>query len=194
MKFTETALPGVLLIEPKIFGDERGFFCETFNRRLFDDAVGDVRHFVQDNHSRSSKGVLRGLHCQLPPHEQGKLVRVTAGRIFDVVVDLRPDSPTRGRWVGEELSSESHRQIWVPPGMAHGFLVLSDSADVVYKVTDYYAPASERSIRWDDPALGIVWPETGVAPTVSAKDQAGAPVGDVIDEIRAALAVHTGPR
>ncbi len=172
MKATPTAIPDVLVLEPKVFGDERGFFMESFNQRAFDAAVGRHVSFVQDNHSRSARGVLRGLHYQLPPHAQGKLVRVTSGRVFDVAVDLRRGSPTLGRWVGVELSSENHLQLWLPPGMAHGFLVLSESADFLYKTTDYYAPGAEACIRWDDAELGIDWP--GMPPfVVSPKDADG---------------------
>ena len=173
MNVERTAIDGVLILQPKVFGDERGFFMESFNQQSFDAAVGHAVEFVQDNHSRSVKGVLRGLHYQLPPHAQGKLVRVARGSVFDVAVDIRSGSPTFGTWVGVELSSENHRQLWLPPGMAHGFLVTSDSADFLYKTTDYYAPASEACIRWDDPDLGIAWPEVGSTPTVSAKDSAG---------------------
>ena len=172
MKVTPTAIPDVLILEPKVFGDKRGFFMETFNQRAFDAAVGRHVEFVQDNHSRSANGVLRGLHYQLPPHAQGKLVRLTQGSVFDVAVDLRRTSPTFGKWVGVELSGQNHRQVWIPPGMAHGFLVLSESADFLYKTTDYYAPKSERAIRWDDPQLAIGWPELAVAPSLSAKDAA----------------------
>lgn len=175
MKVIPTTLPGVLILEPKVFGDERGFFIESFNQRAFDAAVGRHVAFVQDNHSRSSHGVLRGLHYQLPPHAQGKLVRVTNGRVFDVAVDIRRGSSTFGRWVGTELSGENHRQFWLPEGMAHGFVVLSDSADFLYKTTDYYAPSAERSIRWNDPALGIDWPTTG-QPMLSAKDTQAPPL------------------
>jgi dTDP-4-dehydrorhamnose 3,5-epimerase len=174
MKITPTAIAGVLILEPKVFGDERGFFLESFNQQAFDAAVGAPVRFVQDNHSRSARGVLRGLHYQLPPHAQGKLVRVSQGAVFDVAVDIRPGSPTFGRWVGVELSGQNHRQLWLPPGMAHGFLVLSDSTDFLYKTTDYYAPQAEACIRWDDPALGIQWPAIGSAPTVSPKDAQGA--------------------
>lgn len=170
MKIEKTAIEGVLVFEPKLFGDERGFFMESFNQRLFDDAVGAPVHFVQDNHSRSARGVLRGLHFQRAPHAQGKLVRVAAGAVFDVAVDIRPGSVTYGRWVGVELSADNHRQLWIPPGLAHGFLVLSDSADFLYKTTDYYAPQAEGSLRWDDPDLGIAWPDAGVAPVLSPKD------------------------
>lgn len=173
MKVTPTRLPEVLIFEPRVFGDERGFFLESFRQNVFDEAVGTHFDFVQDNHSRSSRGVLRGLHYQLDPAAQGKLVRVTQGRVLDVAVDVRRSSPRFGQWVGVELSGENHRQLWVPPGFAHGFLVLSDSADFLYKTTNYYAPQAERCIRWDDPALGIDWPDAGMAPQVSAKDAQG---------------------
>jgi len=172
MKVTTTAIEGVLIIEPKVFGDERGFFFESFNQRAFNEAVGHTVDFVQDNHSRSAKGVLRGLHFQRPPHAQGKLVRVTQGSVFDVAVDIRADSPTFGRWVGTELSGANHRQMWIPAGLAHGFLVTSDSADFLYKTTDYYRPESEGSVRWDDPDLAIAWPLDGITPSLSAKDAA----------------------
>jgi dTDP-4-dehydrorhamnose 3,5-epimerase len=172
MKVTTTALDGVLILEPKVFGDERGFFLESFNQQAFDAAAGHHVEFVQDNHSRSQRGVLRGLHYQLPPHAQGKLVRVVAGAVFDVAVDMRKASPTFGRWVGTELSAENHRQLWIPPGFAHGFLVLSDRADFLYKTTAYYAPQAEASLRWDDPALAIGWPLHGAAPLLSGKDVA----------------------
>lgn len=171
MKVTPTALSGVLILESRVFGDERGFFMESFNQNEFDQAVGKHVSFVQDNHSRSSRGVLRGLHYQLPPHSQGKLVRVVRGSVFDVAVDLRRGSPTFGRWTGVELSEMNHKQLWLPPGMAHGFLVTSDLCDFLYKTTAYYEPASERSIRWNDPMIGIKWPLAGLpAPTLSAKD------------------------
>jgi dTDP-4-dehydrorhamnose 3,5-epimerase len=170
MKVTPTALPEVLVIEPKVFGDDRGFFMESFNQRAFNEAVGYEVNFVQDNHSRSARGVLRGLHYQLPPHAQGKLVRVTSGAVFDVAVDMRRSSPNFGQWVGEELSAANHKQLWIPPGFAHGFLVLSESADFLYKTTDYYAPQAEGSVRWNDPDLAITWPDSGVAPQLSAKD------------------------
>jgi dTDP-4-dehydrorhamnose 3,5-epimerase len=173
MEITPTALPEVLLIQPKVFGDERGFFMESYNRRAFEDAVGCEVDFVQDNHSRSALGVLRGLHYQLPPHEQGKLVRVTAGRVFDVAVDMRRSSARFGHWTGVELSAENHRQLWIPAGFAHGFLVLSDSADFLYKTTEYYAPHAERAVRWDDPTIGIAWPvPAAVRVLVSGKDSA----------------------
>ena len=172
MKITTTAIEGVLILEPKVFGDERGFFFESFNQRAFNEAVGHAVDFVQDNHSRSAKGVLRGLHFQRAPHAQGKLVRVTEGSVFDVAVDIRPDSATFGHWVGVELSGVNHRQLWIPPGLAHGFLVTSDSADFLYKTTDYYRPESEGSVRWDDPDLAIAWPLEGLTPALSAKDAA----------------------
>lgn len=175
MKVTPTELPEVLLIEPAVHGDSRGFFMESFNQRAFDAAVGSHVGFVQDNHSRSARGVLRGLHYQLPPHAQGKLVRVARGAVFDVAVDMRRGSPRFGRWAGVELSAENHRQLWIPPGFAHGFLVVSDEADFLYKTTDYYAPHAEAAVRWDDPALAIAWPSVGAGPKVSAKD-AAAPV------------------
>jgi dTDP-4-dehydrorhamnose 3,5-epimerase len=170
MRVIRTAIDDVLVIEPKVFGDERGFFMESFNQQAFSDTVGHAVAFVQDNHSRSARGVLRGLHYQLPPHAQGKLVRVVAGAVFDVAVDLRRSSSTFGRWVGTELSAENRRQLWIPPGFAHGFLVLSESADFLYKTTHYYAPASERALRWNDPRLAIEWPTTGQPPRLSDKD------------------------
>ena len=171
MKVTPTALDGVLILEPKVFGDERGFFLESFNQRVFDEAVGRHVEFVQDNHSRSQRGVLRGLHYQLPPHEQGKLVRVVSGAVFDVAVDMRRSSPTFGRWVGVELSAENQRQLWIPPGFAHGFLVVSETADFLYKTTGYYAAQAEAAVRWDEPALGIAWPQLGLSPVLSGKDR-----------------------
>ena len=180
MNVEHTAIAGVLILQPKVFGDDRGFFMESFNQQRFDDAAGGNIAFVQDNHSRSSKGVLRGLHYQLAPHAQGKLVRVTRGSVFDVAVDLRRSSPTFGQWVGVELSGENHRQLWLPPGMAHGFVVTSESADFLYKTTDYYAPGAEGCIRWDDPELAIAWPDIGVAPVVSAKDAQGALFRDAV--------------
>jgi len=167
-------IPDVLLLLPKVFGDSRGFFYESFNQQAFNAAIGSAAHtFVQDNHSRSSQGVLRGLHYQLPPKAQGKLVRVVRGAVWDVVVDIRPQSPTFGQWVGEELSEDNRCQLWVPPGLAHGFLVLTDSADFLYKTTDYYSPQHERCIRWDDAQLGIQWPDVGVPLQLSPKDVAG---------------------
>ena len=178
MQATKTAIEGVLIVEPKVFGDARGFFFESFNQQAFDAAVGAPVRFVQDNHSRSARGVLRGMHRQREPHAQGKLVRVTSGRVFDVAADVNPASPTYRRWVGVELSAENHRQLWIPAGFAHGFLVLSDSADFLYKTTDYYAPSSEVSVRWDDPELAIAWPDAGVAPVLSAKDAAAPLLAD----------------
>jgi dTDP-4-dehydrorhamnose 3,5-epimerase len=173
MNVIATAIEGVLILEPKVFGDARGFFMESFNQKTFNDAVGREVVFVQDNHSRSAKGVLRGLHYQLPPHAQDKLVRVTQGSVFDVAVDVRRGSATFGQWVGVELTGENHRQMWLPAGMAHGFLVTSESADFLYKTTDYYAPTAERCIRWNDPALAIDWPTGGTEPLVSGKDAGG---------------------
>ncbi len=170
MKITPTSLPEVLIIEPRVFGDARGFFTESWNEQVFDLAVGHAVRFVQDNHSRSVRGVLRGMHFQLPPHTQGKLVRVVSGAVFDVAVDLRRSSPNFGRWDGIELTADNHRQLWVPPGFAHGFLVLSETADFLYKTTDYYAPQAEGCLRWDDPTVGINWPATGVAPMLAEKD------------------------
>lgn len=173
MKVTPTAISDVLLIEPKVFGDERGFFYESFNERAFREATGVTLPFVQDNHSKSARGVLRGLHYQTQ-QAQGKLVRVVAGEVFDVAIDIRRDSPTYGQWVGEVLSGDNKRQLWVPPGLAHGFLVLSESAEFLYKTTDYYAPEHERCIAWNDPTLAIAWPTISTAPQLSAKDAAGA--------------------
>lgn len=170
MKAIQTDIEGVLILEPRVFGDARGFFMESFNAKTFNELVGHEVNFVQDNHSRSAKGVLRGLHFQKAPHAQGKLVRVTAGAVFDVAVDIRKDSPSFGRWVGVELSADNHRQFWIPPGLAHGFLVLSDSADFLYKTTDYYAPQADGALRWDDPDLAIAWPDIGMPPQLSAKD------------------------
>ncbi len=176
MNVTRTSIPEVLIFEPQVFGDERGFLLESWNARRFCDAVGFDISFVQDNHSRSRRGVLRGLHYQVK-QPQGKLVRVAAGRVFDAAVDLRKSSPTFGRWTGAELSGDNHRQLWIPAGFAHGFLVLSDSADFLYKTTDYYAPECERSVAWNDPAIGIDWP-TDVEPRLSTKDKAGVPLRD----------------
>jgi dTDP-4-dehydrorhamnose 3,5-epimerase len=169
---TPTAIPDVIVLEPKVFGDARGFFFESFNQRDFEQATGlkDV-HFVQDNHSKSAQDVLRGLHYQIQ-HPQGKLVRVVQGEVFDVAVDLRRSSPTFGQWVGEVLSASNHRQLWVPPGFAHGFVVLSASAEFLYKTTDYWYPEHERSLAWNDPDVGIRWPIEG-PPMLAAKDQAG---------------------
>ena len=174
MNVIETALPGLLILEPKVFGDARGFFMESFNARAFAEATGLDVNFVQDNHSRSAKGVLRGLHYQVE-QAQGKLVRVTRGSVFDVAVDMRKSSPTFGQWVGVELSEENRRQVWIPPGFAHGFLVTSDSADFLYKTTDYYAPQFERSLAWNDPTVAVEWPLYLLdgPPQLSAKDVAG---------------------
>lgn len=172
MKATPLALPEVFKIEPRIFGDERGFFFESFNHSQFEEAIGRPVQFVQDNHSRSAKGVLRGLHYQMQ-QPQGKLVRVISGTVFDVAVDLRRSSPNFGRWVGAVLSAENKHQLWVPEGFGHGFIVMSDSADFLYKTTDYYAPQHERCIRWDDPDLKINWPLDGEMPLLSPKDREG---------------------
>ena len=172
MNVITTAIPDVLLLEPKVFGDSRGFFFESYNEKVFREVTGIKAHFVQDNHSRSARGVLRGLHYQVE-QPQGKLVRCTQGEVFDVVVDIRRDSPTCGQWVGEILSEENKRQMWIPPGLAHGFLVLSESADFLYKTTEYYAPQHERAILWNDRGLAIDWP-LPCDPLLSAKD-AGAP-------------------
>lgn len=169
MKVTPTSIPDVLIIEPRVFGDSRGFFLESFNQNAFDEAVGEHVNFVQDNHSRSVKGVLRGLHYQVE-QPQGKLVRATRGSVFDVAVDIRKSSPTFGRWVGLELNDENQKQMWVPAGFAHAFLVLSESVDFMYKTTDYYAPEHERAIAWNDPELDIRWPDIGGDPRLSAKD------------------------
>jgi dTDP-4-dehydrorhamnose 3,5-epimerase len=173
MRVTTTVLPDILLIEPHVFGDERGFFFESYSRRALAEA-GLAAEFVQDNHSRSARGVLRGLHYQIE-HAQGKLVRVTAGEVFDVAVDMRKSSPTFGRSVGMPLSGENRRMLWIPPGFAHGFLVLSDAAEFLYKTTDYWYPQFERTLLWNDPAVGIAWPLAG-APTLAAKDAAGRPL------------------
>lgn len=173
MKVTPAAVSDLLIIEPKVFGDARGFFFESFNQNAFDQAIGQHINFVQDNHSRSAQGVLRGLHYQIQ-QPQGKLVRAVRGTVFDVAVDLRKSSATFGRWVGVELSEENHRQVWVPPGFAHGFLVTSESADICYKTTDYYAPQFERCIAWNDPELAIPWPlPLNTPPLLSSKDQMG---------------------
>jgi dTDP-4-dehydrorhamnose 3,5-epimerase len=173
---TPTAIPDVLVLKPKVFGDARGFFFESFNARDFRELTGLNVEFVQDNHSKSAKGVLRGLHYQIQ-HPQGKLVRVVQGAVFDVAVDLRKSSPTFGRWVGEVLSAENHKQLWVPPGFAHGFVVLSDSAEFLYKTTDYWYPEHERSLLWNDQTVGIAWP-IDFAPQLAAKDAAGKVFGE----------------
>ncbi len=177
MKATPLAIPDVILLEPKVFGDERGFFFESYNQKAFEEVTGLSPAFVQDNHSKSTKGVLRGLHYQLPPKAQGKLVRVVQGEVFDVAVDIRSSSPTFGQWVAELLSEENKRQMWIPEGFAHGFLTLSDTAEFLYKTTDYYAPEHERCILWNDPTIGIEWP-IGGNPQLSAKDQLGLPLDE----------------
>lgn len=170
MRVTATNIPDVLLIEPKVFGDERGFFYESFNQQAFEQATGPAFSFVQDNHSQSSRGVLRGLHYQLPPHAQGKLVRCTSGAVWDVALDIRRKSRSFGQWVGVELSDTNHRQLWIPPGFAHGFIVLSERADFLYKTTAYYAPEYERCIQWDDTEINITWPIAKDLIQLSAKD------------------------
>lgn len=176
MKVIPSDLPDVLILEPKVFGDERGFFFESYNARVLAEQAGITGAFVQDNHSRSARNVLRGLHYQIR-QPQGKLVRVVAGEVFDVVVDIRKSSPTFGKWAGFNLSAENKRMAWIPPGFAHGFLVLSDLAEFLYKTTDYWAPEHERCILWNDPGLGVKWPLQG-APVLSAKDQSGTPFRD----------------
>jgi dTDP-4-dehydrorhamnose 3,5-epimerase len=177
MNVIKTKIPDVLIFEPKVFGDDRGFFYESFNAREFEKATGINAHFVQDNHSKSKKNVLRGLHYQTK-QAQGKLVRVTQGEVFDVAVDLRRSSPTFGEWVGEVLSADNKRSLWLPAGFAHGFLVLSDTAEFLYKTTDFYAPDAEWIIKWDDPTIGVVWPLDG-QPELSAKDAAGKSLSEV---------------
>jgi len=171
MKATPLAIPEVILFEPKVFGDDRGFFFESFNQRSFEEAVGRPVHFVQDNHSRSARHVLRGLHYQMAPRAQGKLVRVVQGEVFDVAVDVRRSSPTFGQWVGAHLSAANKCQLWIPEGFAHGFVTLSDSAEFLYKTTDFYAPEAERAIIWNDAQLAIDWPLKGETPVLSGKDQ-----------------------
>ncbi|HAT2491753.1 TPA: dTDP-4-dehydrorhamnose 3,5-epimerase [Aeromonas hydrophila] len=180
MNVIKTAIPDVLIFEPKVFGDERGFFFESFNHKLFEEAVGYPVSFVQDNHSKSSKGVLRGLHYQLSPHAQGKLVRCVAGEVFDVAVDIRKSSPTFGQWVGVHLSGENKRQLWIPEGFAHGFVTLSETAEFLYKTTNYYAPQCEGSIRWNEPQLAIEWPINDVL--LSGKDKKGMSLSDYINK------------
>jgi dTDP-4-dehydrorhamnose 3,5-epimerase len=182
MKITPLAIPGVLLLEPRVLGDARGFFFESYNRETLRRQTDLDADFVQDNHSRSTRNVLRGLHYQLPPQAQGKLVRVVAGEVFDVAVDLRGQSPSFGRWAAEVLSAENRKQFWIPPGFAHGFLVLSEYAEFLYKTTDYYAPELERCILWNDPNLAIAWPLDGV-PVVSAKDRAGRTFAEAAAEL-----------
>jgi dTDP-4-dehydrorhamnose 3,5-epimerase len=171
------AIPDVFLFTPKVFGDERGFFYESFNANIFSEVTGQRPEFVQDNHSRSVKGVLRGLHYQMPPHAQGKLVRVIQGEVFDVAVDIRRSSPTFGKWVGAILSAENKNQMWIPPGFAHGFVTLSDTAEFLYKTTDFYSPRSERCIAWNDPTIAIEWP-IDFTPSLSGKDQLGVALAD----------------
>lgn len=175
MKATPTKIPDVFVIEPRVFGDERGFFFESFNEKAFNEVTGNKLPFVQDNHSKSVKGVLRGLHYQLPPKAQGKLVRVVQGEVFDVAVDIRKDSLTFGQWVAEILSAENKKQLWIPPGFAHGFLTLSETAEFLYKTTDYWSPEHERAIIWNDATLKIDWPLNGLLPQLASKD-AAAPV------------------
>jgi len=175
MNIIPTKIPDLLIVEPKVIGDERGFFYESFNRKTFCEAIGHQVEFVQDNHSKSAKNVLRGLHYQLPPKAQGKLVRVVQGEVFDVAVDIRKGSKTFGQWAGLILSAENKRQLWIPPGFAHGFLTLTDTAEFLYKTTDYYSPEYERCIVWNDPEIGIKWPSTAEL-VLSAKDQKGDPL------------------
>ena len=176
MLIEPTSLPGVLVLTPRTFGDERGFFLESYNARVFSEATGEKKQFAQDNHSKSSRGVLRGLHYQLGK-PQGKLVRVIEGSIFDVAVDIREGSPNFGSWFGVELTAENRKQLWVPPDFAHGFVVISDSAQVLYKATDFYSPQHERSIIWDDDTIGISWPDIGMDPILSAKDSEAPSLG-----------------
>ncbi|MEJ6008155.1 dTDP-4-dehydrorhamnose 3,5-epimerase [Paucibacter sp. AS339] len=183
MNVIPTALPEVLILEPRVFGDARGFFTESWNEQTFNKAVGHEVRFVQDNHSRSVRGVLRGLHFQRPPHAQGKLVRCINGRVFDVAVDIRKSSPNFGKWVGVELNAENHKQLWIPPGFAHGFLTLSESADFLYKTTAYYAPQAEGAVLWNDTSIGIVWPDTGLPPTLAYKDSVAAPLSSQTNKV-----------
>lgn len=171
MKVLRTTIPEVLLIEPEVHRDSRGFLYESFNQQAFNDATGTDHRFVQDNHTRSRRGVLRGLHYQVAPHAQGKLVRVVRGAVWDVAVDIRPDSPTFGRWVGVELSEQNHRQLWIPPGFAHGYAVVSGQVDLLYKTTSYYYPPAERGIAWNDPRLAIAWPDVQTDWLLSDKDR-----------------------
>ncbi|BDA12992.1 dTDP-4-dehydrorhamnose 3,5-epimerase [Aeromonas caviae] len=180
MNVIKTAIPDVLIFEPKVFGDERGFFFESFNHKLFEEAVGYPVTFVQDNHSKSSKGVLRGLHYQLPPNAQGKLVRCVAGEVFDVAVDICKSSPTFGQWIGVHLSAENKRQLWIPEGFAHGFVTLSETAEFLYKTTNYYAPQSEGCLAWNDSEVNINWPFKDVL--LSGKDQQGLALSDYINK------------
>ena len=193
MTITPTAISDVVVIEPKVFGDDRGFFFESFNQRQFEQAIGRSVSFVQDNHSRSVKNVLRGLHYQIQ-HPQGKLVRAIVGSVFDVAVDIRTSSPTFGRWVGEILSAENKKQLWVPEGFAHGFVVLSDVAEFVYKTTDYWYPDHERSILWNDASLAINWPLAGSQPILAAKDAKGLPFAQADHFAESMAALETGRR
>lgn len=188
MKMIRTAIPDVVIVEPRVFGDERGWFMESFNEQRFHAGLAELglpapRPFVQDNHSCSRKGVLRGLHYQLPPSPQGKLVRVTQGAAFDVAVDIRRDSPTFGKWVGVELSATNRRQLWIPEGFAHGFLALEDDTHFLYKTTDYYDSACERSLRWDDAEIGIVWPASGLkrGPMLAPKDAGAMRLSEAVE-------------
>ena len=178
MKFIQTKISDILIVEPQVFGDQRGFFMESYNAQAWAQAIGETQ-FVQDNHSRSGRGVLRGLHYQLPPFAQGKLVRVTRGAVFDVAVDIRQGSPTFGQWIGAELTEDNHRQLWVPAGFAHGFLTLTDRVDFLYKTTAAYTPSHECAIAWNDADIGITWPDIGVPPQLSAKDQVAPALRDV---------------
>jgi dTDP-4-dehydrorhamnose 3,5-epimerase len=179
MKVTPLAIPEVVIFEPKVFGDERGYFYESFNQKIFEQATGLKREFVQDNHSKSQKGVLRGLHYQLPPMAQGKLVRVIEGEVFDVAVDIRKNSATFGQWVGERLSVKNNKQMWVPEGFAHGFITLSETAQFIYKTTNYYSPEHERCIAWDDPEIAVDWQLGDIdCPSLSAKDKMGLQLND----------------
>jgi dTDP-4-dehydrorhamnose 3,5-epimerase len=198
MQATATALEGVLILQPKLHTDDRGCFFESWNQQTFDAVVGPGHVFVQDNHSVSARGVLRGLHYQLPPHPQGKLVRVVRGSAFDVAVDIRRGSPTFGRWVGVTLDAAMHRQLWIPPGFAHGFLALEDDTHFLYKTTGRYARECERAIRWNDPAIGIDWPVAGVAPRLAPKDAAAPLLAEAEVSRRArkksSVAIGNGPR
>ncbi|MCM8536347.1 MAG: dTDP-4-dehydrorhamnose 3,5-epimerase [Lentisphaeraceae bacterium] len=182
MEITETNLDGVLVLEPRVFGDERGFFMETFNQQVFNERVGEVT-FVQDNHSKSSKGVLRGLHFQ-DPQAQGKLVRVTVGAVYDVAVDIRPESPSFGKWFGLELTADNKKQLWIPAGLAHGFLTLQDNTEFLYKCTDFYAPHYDNTLMWNDPELAIEWPKLNVDYQLSEKDQAGKLLGEFYQVVK----------
>lgn len=179
MQIIKTEIPDVLILDPKVFGDDRGFFFESFNQKVFEDAVGYKVDFIQDNHSKSTEGVLRGLHFQLPPFAQAKLVRCVVGEVFDVAVDIRKSSPTFGQWVGVHLSAENKRQLWIPEGFAHGFLVLSETAEFVYKTTNYYSPIHDRGIVWNDPAIGIKWP-LSATPLLSGKDEMAKSLADTV--------------